>query len=94
MIPQPVIEASRLFLEPFKESDIQDIFDYASDEEMTKYVHWYAHKTVQDSKTFYDWIISSTNSERGKIFYVFAISSVLNWVVCQEDSIGDVGTCY
>lgn len=72
-IVQPRLETERLILEAYRESDVRDIFAYASDEDVARFVLWQAHKTEQDSKAFYDWIQTSTTSKRGELFFVFAI---------------------
>lgn len=73
IIPQPTLETMRLILEPFKESDLQDIFAYVSHPDVPRYVPWQVHKTIEDSRVFYDFIQQSTRAIRGYLFYVFAI---------------------
>ncbi|MCB0413680.1 MAG: GNAT family N-acetyltransferase [Bdellovibrionales bacterium] len=72
-IKQPVLETDRLILRPYRESDLNDIFSYASNPEVTRYLLWDAHKTIEDSKEFFEWIQSVTSREKGKVFFVFAI---------------------
>jgi ribosomal-protein-alanine N-acetyltransferase len=47
----PVIETSRLILRPIKIEDAQDLFDYASDEEVVRLLSWPKHENVQRSET-------------------------------------------
>lgn len=70
---QPTLETTRLILEPFKDSDAQDVFAYASDPEVAKTVTWEPHKTVDSSKEYLDWIKNQTSTKDGKIFFVWAI---------------------
>ncbi|NDI35566.1 GNAT family N-acetyltransferase [Chengkuizengella sediminis] len=48
----PEIETERLLLRKMRLEDAVDMFEYASDPEMTKYTSWDTHKTVEDSKQF------------------------------------------
>lgn len=72
-IPQPTLQTTRLTLAPYTESDLEDIFAYASHSEVPKYVPWEAHKTIDDSKKFLDFIKQSTRLIPGRLFYVFAV---------------------
>lgn len=72
-VNQPTLETNRLMLEPFKDSDLPDILVYASHPEVSKYVPWEAHKTIEDSQKFLDFVRHSTRTVRGKLFFVFAI---------------------
>jgi len=72
-IDQPVLKTKRLVLRPYRADDRDDIFDYASSEDVAKYVLWPGHKTLEDSQKFLDFIAASTRNEIGKLFLVFAI---------------------
>lgn len=72
-IAQPRLETKRLILEPYKDSDLQDIFDYGSNPEITQFVPWSPHKTREDSQKFLNFVYSSTCHVPGKLFFVFAI---------------------
>jgi ribosomal-protein-alanine N-acetyltransferase len=72
-IPQPTLQTTRLTLTPYTVSDLEDIFSYASHPEVSKFVPWEAHKTIEDSKKFLDFIKQSTRLIPGKLFYVFAV---------------------
>lgn len=72
-ISQPTLETSRLTLEPYKNSDVEDVFDYASRPEVTKFLLWEPHQTIEDSEKFLDWIRASTRSTSDNVFFVFAI---------------------
>jgi len=48
----PRIEAERLMLRKITEEDVNDIFEYASVPEVTKFVLWDTHKTQKDSLDF------------------------------------------
>lgn len=74
-LKQPLLETQRLILEPFKDSDLPDILAYASHPEVSQFVLWEAHKTIEDSQKFLDFIRKSTCTRRSKLFFVFAIRS-------------------
>ena len=46
----PVIETQRLILRPIKLEDAQDLFEYASDEEVVRLLSWPKHENVQRSE--------------------------------------------
>jgi ribosomal-protein-alanine N-acetyltransferase len=70
---QPTLETARLTLSPFTENDLEDIFAYASHPEISKFVPWECHKTIEDSRNFFQFIQSSTCQLKGRLFFVFAI---------------------
>ena len=48
----PELETSRLVLRPLKMRDAKDIFTYASDPDVARYVLWEPHKTVADTRNY------------------------------------------
>lgn len=72
-IEQPRLETARLILEPYKESDLPDVLKYASHPDVSRYVPWEFHKTLEDTKSFYKFIMQSTRKTRGRLFFVFAV---------------------
>ncbi|MCJ7841027.1 GNAT family N-acetyltransferase [Lederbergia sp. NSJ-179] len=48
----PVLETNRLRLRKLKDADVEDIFLYGSDEEVSRYVTWDRHRTIADSEQF------------------------------------------
>ncbi len=72
-VAQPRLETNRLILEPYKDSDASDVFEYASRSEVTKFLLWEPHKTLEDSQKFLHWVKTSTSTSRGKVFFVFAL---------------------
>ena len=59
------LETERLILRKFKEEDAVDMFNnWASDSEVTKYLTWSAHSTVEVSKQITDlWVSEYSNVE-------------------------------
>jgi len=47
----PVIETKRLILRPIQIEDANDLFEYASDEEVVRLLSWPKHENVQRSET-------------------------------------------
>jgi ribosomal-protein-alanine N-acetyltransferase len=48
----PVLETERLVLRAFSTDDINDIFEYASVKEVTDFLPWETHKTLDDTRAF------------------------------------------
>jgi [ribosomal protein S5]-alanine N-acetyltransferase len=46
------IETDRLILRPLRREDAASVFDYACDPEVTTYVTWDAHESIDDSKQY------------------------------------------
>lgn len=72
-IRQPRLETSRLILEPYRDSDLPDIFNYASHPDVARFVPWEAHKSIEDSQKFLDYVAQATNTILGRLFFVFAV---------------------
>jgi len=51
----PTLETERLILRTLRESDAADVFAYASHPEVSRYVTWESHQTLEDSVAFIDW---------------------------------------
>ena len=54
----PVLETEHLMLRPVKRSDARDIYAYASDPEVARYVLWDPHRSVSDTRTYIRYIRS------------------------------------
>lgn len=76
----PRIVTQRLVLRPLCEADANDVFAYAADSEMTRYLLWDAHRSIDDTLVFlrevagryaqgepYDWGIEWNNRVIGTI---------------------------
>lgn len=57
-IPFPVLETERLLLRQMKKEDLQDVYDYASDPELTPFLTWEAHETLADSEAFMEFLFA------------------------------------
>lgn len=54
----PVIETERLILRKITLNDLEDMFEYGSDEDVSRYVTWDTHKTTNDTKDFIEFVLS------------------------------------
>ncbi len=45
----PAIRTERLVLRPFRMTDAADVFAYASDDEVSRYMTWETHRSIEDS---------------------------------------------
>ncbi|MBP6985188.1 MAG: N-acetyltransferase [Alphaproteobacteria bacterium] len=52
------IETDRLMLRPLRMEDAESVFEYAYDPEITTYVTWDAHKTIDDSTAYIEMAIA------------------------------------
>ena len=94
------LETDRLILRRFKKEDAQAVYDnWASDSEVTKYLMWPFHDSVEVTKNVLeDWISKYDNAD----FYVWAITLKENGdapvgsisVVNKNDNIGMVHIGY
>ena len=48
----PTLETRRLILRKMTLDDARAVFAYASDPDVTRYVIWNMHRTIEDSKSF------------------------------------------
>ncbi|KAB8135752.1 GNAT family N-acetyltransferase [Gracilibacillus oryzae] len=53
----PVLETDRLILRKVTLEDVEDMFYYASNDDVSKYVTWDTHKTIADAKGFVEFIL-------------------------------------
>lgn len=50
--PLPTLETERLRLRKLTPDDAADVFDYAADSQVTKYLMWSPHRSIDDSLEF------------------------------------------
>lgn len=90
------IKTKRFLLRKIKKSDYKDIYKYASNEEVAKYVSWNIHKNIEDTKALckmwvkdaesnqtYHWAIVYNNSVIGNIEVVKLVdeTAFMGWQV-------------
>jgi len=83
MFYQPILETSRLILKKISSEDAEDMFEYASDPEVTKYLSsWEYHKNIEDSLKFINLLLS--RYEKG---------NPSDWGVYLKENGKLIGTC-
>jgi [ribosomal protein S5]-alanine N-acetyltransferase len=78
----PVLETPRLLLRPMTPDDAPEMFAYASDPEVTRYVVWDTHRTPEDSRAFLE-----ATAER------YAAGDGLDWGIVHRADGRFIGTC-
>lgn len=53
----PQLETPRLLLRRMNLRDARDMYDYARDPEVARYVLWSAHRSIWDTKAYIRWVI-------------------------------------
>jgi ribosomal-protein-alanine N-acetyltransferase len=54
----PILETERLKLRKITLEDVEDMYSYGSDEEVSKYVPWNTHNTLSDTKEFVEFVLN------------------------------------
>lgn len=54
----PTLETSRLILRKISLEDVKDLYSYASNEEVCKYVTWDTHKTRIDTEEYVKFVLN------------------------------------
>ena len=80
--PMPVLETQRLRLRRFEQRDLEAGFAWASDEEVTRYVYWPAHRTLDDTQSFLNFC-----------FQEYSQKGVGPWAMVLKDSGEQIGNC-
>jgi ribosomal-protein-alanine N-acetyltransferase len=78
----PELETSRLILRRLVMSDIQALFDVASEPEVTRYITWETHRTLDDSQRFIQVVHNWYDRQE-----------VLYWGVLRKSDLKLIGTC-
>ena len=78
----PVLETDRLFLRALRTSDAADLFDYAHREDVTKFLLWKPHKTIEHTTEYLRYI---QERYRAGLFY--------DWALELKDTGKMIGTC-
>ena len=84
MLEVPTIESDRVVLRKVEPTDAADIYAYAKVPEVSKFLPWTPHQSIEDSKRFISGVLYSTDIQPG--------SSRLTWVLVLKSSSHVVGT--
>lgn len=77
----PTIETDRIILRKMCLDDAEDMFEYASDREVSRYTAWYTHHVLEDSKLFLNYVINSYQNHQ-----------VSSWGIVQKADKKFIGT--
>ena len=58
------LTTKNLILRELSLSDSEDMYEYAKDEEVAKYVLWEPHDSIEDSFEFIGWVINKYNNKQ------------------------------
>ncbi|MCX7710284.1 MAG: GNAT family N-acetyltransferase [Clostridia bacterium] len=61
----PLLATPRLILRKFTLDDAMDVYEYAKEPEVAKYVTWEAHKSIGDAVSFINWAQDRYASDSG-----------------------------
>ncbi|MGH4125992.1 MAG: GNAT family N-acetyltransferase [Clostridium sp.] len=78
----PYLETERLILRKISIDDREDMFNYASDPEVSRYTAWSEHKILNETEEFILKIISEYENRRG-----------MTWGIVCKDNMKFIGTC-
>ncbi|HLH09549.1 MAG TPA: GNAT family N-acetyltransferase [Terriglobales bacterium] len=78
----PLLETKRLLLRQLRASDLKDIFEYASDPEVSRYTLWDTHTTIDETRVFLSYILDQHRHGEGMV-----------WAVTLRSTGKMVGTC-
>ncbi|MGM9986281.1 MAG: GNAT family N-acetyltransferase [Bacillaceae bacterium] len=53
----PTLETERLLLRKITLEDVGDMYEYASDHEVTKFVTWYPHQSLIETRSFIEYVL-------------------------------------
>jgi len=78
----PVLETRRLILRQLRATDVDDIYEYASDPEVSRYTLWDTHKSLDETRVFLNYIIEQHRRGEGMV-----------WAVTERATRKMIGTC-
>ncbi|MBQ7821324.1 MAG: GNAT family N-acetyltransferase [Clostridia bacterium] len=78
----PQLECDRLILRRMKKSDAADMYEYARDEEVTKYLLWHPHDSLEYTQQYLNYI--QTKYREGTFY---------DWALVLKSESKMIGTC-
>lgn len=70
----PVLETERLVLRKLALSDAEDVFEYAKNPEVSKYLTWDAHTSIDDTLTYLNFVLGG-----------YANGKTGNWAIVDKE---------
>lgn len=77
----PVLKTERLILRKISVDDAEDMYAYASDHQVTRYVTWPTHQTIEDTLGFLRFVEEQ-----------YTIHASVNWGIVDKESNKFIGT--
>jgi len=77
----PVLETDRLLLRPVTKEDREDMYEYGSDSELTRYVTWHTYQSIDDADAFIEHLLG-----------LYAEGQVAPWAIQDKESGRMIGT--
>ncbi|MFD1737593.1 GNAT family N-acetyltransferase [Bacillus salitolerans] len=59
-----VLETKRLRLRRITSDDLNDMFEYGSNEDVSEFVSWNTHQSISDTKNFLDFVLKQYEEEK------------------------------
>lgn len=91
----PTLTTERLMLRAVTMNDAEDMFTYGSNENVTKYVLWNTHESIEDSKDFIDMALETYEMRpfyHWGIVYKEKFIGTIDFVMVQEHNrVGEIG---
>lgn len=78
----PSLSATRLTLRPLHITDAEDMFDYASREDLTKYLLWSPHPSISYTRDYLAYVESR-----------YALGDFYDWAIVDIESGRMIGSC-
>jgi ribosomal-protein-alanine N-acetyltransferase len=78
----PTLYTERLILRKLRLEDAEDVFEYASNPEVSKYVPWETHKSIEDSISFINSVLANYDKKE-----------VSDWGIVYKENNKLIGTC-
>jgi ribosomal-protein-alanine N-acetyltransferase len=78
----PTIETERLLLRKITLNDANDMFEYASDPEVSEYTTWSTHESIEDSKFFLKTLVK-----------MYKRRELVDWGIVHKAEKKFIGTC-
>lgn len=78
----PALETDRLLLRGLSLDDAEDIFEYASDPDVSRYNTWSVHESIEDSKRFLDAVMEEYENHE-----------LASWGIFHKADKKLIGTC-
>ncbi|MEH7109761.1 GNAT family N-acetyltransferase, partial [Bacillus sp. JJ1764] len=60
----PVLETERLILRKITQNDLMDMYSYASNPQVTRFVTWDTHQSLADTQTFIDYVFHHYENQK------------------------------